>query len=199
MGKVLSIVVLISGSGSNLRALLEACDNPLFPAKIVAVGADQAADGLAHAEQFGVPIFVVEPGLFPSRDKWSEMLLQNVKYHNPDLVVLAGFMKVLPESFVSELSPNLINLHPSLLPAFPGAHAVRDALAAGVSTTGATVHIVDAGVDTGPVLAQREVAIAAGISEADLHEQIKTVERALIVDVVAEIAEGKLILSERAN
>lgn len=196
---MLSIVVLISGSGSNLRALLEACDNPLFPAKIVAVGADQAADGLAHAEQFGVPTFVVEPGLFPSRDKWSEMLLQNVKYHNPDLVVLAGFMKVLPESFVSELSPNLINLHPSLLPAFPGAHAVRDALAAGASTTGATVHIVDAGVDTGPVLAQREVAIAAGISEADLHEQIKTVERALIVDVVAEIAEGKLILSERAN
>lgn len=196
---MLSIVVLISGSGSNLRALLEACDNPLFPAKIVAVGADQAAAGLAHAEQFGVPTFVVEPGLFPSRDKWSEMLLQNVKYHNPDLVVLAGFMKVLPESFVSELSPNLINLHPSLLPAFPGAHAVRDALAAGVSTTGATVHIVDAGVDTGPVLAQREVAIAAGISEADLHEQIKTVERALIVDVVAEIAEGKLILSERAN
>ncbi|MEY5023343.1 MAG: hypothetical protein RL569_256 [Actinomycetota bacterium] len=196
---MLSIVVLISGSGSNLRALLEACDNPLFPAKIVAVGADQAADGLAHAEQFGVPTFVVEPGLFPSRDKWSEMLLQNVKYHNPDLVVLAGFMKVLPESFVSELSPNLINLHPSLLPAFPGAHAVRDALAAGASTTGATVHIVDAGVDTGPVLAQREVAIAAGISEADLHEQIKTIERALIVDVVAEIAEGKLILSERAN
>lgn len=196
---MLSIVVMISGSGSNLRALLEACDNPLFPAKIVAVGADQAADGLAHAEQFGVPTFVVEPGLFPSRDKWSEMLLQNVKYHNPDLVVLAGFMKVLPESFVSELSPNLINLHPSLLPAFPGAHAVRDALAAGVSTTGATVHIVDAGVDTGPVLAQREVAIAAGISEADLHEQIKTIERALIVDVVAEIAEGKLILSERAN
>ncbi len=196
---MLSIVVLISGSGSNLRALLEACDNPLFPAKIVAVGADQAADGLAHAEQFGVSTFVVEPGLFPSRDKWSEMLLQNVKYHNPDLVVLAGFMKVLPESFVSELSPNLINLHPSLLPAFPGAHAVRDALAAGVSTTGATVHIVDAGVDTGPVLAQREVAIAAGISEADLHEQIKTIERALIVDVVAEIAEGKLILSERAN
>ncbi|MEY4410223.1 MAG: hypothetical protein RLZ99_696 [Actinomycetota bacterium] len=196
---MLSIVVLISGSGSNLRALLGACDNPLFPAKILAVGADQAADGLAHAEQFGVPTFVVEPGLFSSRENWSEMLLQNVKYHNPDLVVLAGFMKVLPESFVSALSPNLINLHPSLLPAFPGAHAVRDALASGASTTGATVHIVDAGVDTGPVLAQREVAISDGVSEADLHEQIKTVERALIVDVVAEIAEGKLILSERAN
>ncbi|MDH4397920.1 MAG: phosphoribosylglycinamide formyltransferase [Actinomycetota bacterium] len=196
---MLSILVLISGSGSNLKALLEACDNPLFPAKILAVGADNPAPGLAHAEQFGVPTFVVEPGLFESRGEWSEMLLENVRYHNPDLVVLAGFMKVLPENFVSALSPNLINMHPSLLPAFPGAHAVRDALAAGANTTGATVHIVDAGVDTGPVLAQREVAIAAGVSETELHEQIKAVERTLIVEVVAEIAEGKLNLSERAN
>lgn len=196
---MLSIVVLISGSGSNLKALLEACDNPLFPAKILAVGADNPAAGLAHAEQFGVPTFVVEPGLFESRGEWSEMLLENVRYHNPDLVVLAGFMKVLPENFVSALSPNLINMHPSLLPAFPGAHAVRDAIAAGANTTGATVHIVDAGVDTGPVLAQREVAIPAGISESELHEQIKAVERTLIVEVVAEIAEGKLNLSERAN
>ncbi len=196
---MLSIVVLISGSGSNLKALLEACDNPLFPAKILAVGADNPAPGLAHAEQFGVPTFVVEPGLFDSREQWSEMLLQNVKYHNPDLVVLAGFMKVLPANFVAALSPNLINLHPSLLPAFPGAHAVRDALAAGADKTGATVHIVDAGVDTGPVLAQREVAVTAGISESELHEQIKVVERSLIVDVVAEIAEGKLSLGERAN
>ncbi len=196
---MLSIVVLISGSGSNLRALLEACDNPLFPAKILAVGADNAASGLAHAEQFGVPTFVVEPGLFASRDDWSEMLLKNVQYHKPDLVVLAGFMKVLPAGFVSALSPNLINMHPSLLPAFPGAHAVRDALAAGATQTGATVHIVDAGVDTGPVLAQREVAIPSGISESDLHEQIKIVERALIVEVIAEVAEGKLNLAERAN
>ena len=196
---MLSIVVLISGSGSNLKALLEACDNPLFPAKILAVGADNPAPGLAHAEQFGVPTFVVEPGLFGSRGEWSEMLLENVRYRNPDLVVLAGFMKVLPENFVSALSPNLINLHPSLLPAFPGAHAVRDALAAGANTTGATVHIVDAGVDTGPVLAQREVPIPAGVSDTELHEQIKAVERALIVEVIAEIAEGKLNLSERAN
>jgi phosphoribosylglycinamide formyltransferase-1 len=196
---MLSIVVLISGSGSNLKALLEACDNPLFPAKILAVGADNPAAGLAHAEQFGVPTFVVEPGLFGSRGEWSEMLLENVRYHNPDLVVLAGFMKVLPENFVSALSPNLINMHPSLLPAFPGAHAVRDALAAGANTTGATVHIVDAGVDTGPVLAQREVAIPAGVTETELHEQIKAVERALIVEVIAEIAEGKLNLAERAN
>ena len=196
---MLSIVVLISGSGSNLRALLEACDNPLFPAKILAVGSDQAADGLSHAEEYGVPTFVVEPELFDSRDQWSEVLLRNVQYHNPDLVVLAGFMKVLPAGFVSALSPNLINMHPSLLPAFPGAHAVRDAINAGASVTGATVHIVDAGVDTGPVLVQREVAVASGISESDLHEQIKAIERALIVEVVSEIAEGKLNLAERAN
>ena len=196
---MLSIVVLISGSGSNLRALLEACDNPLFPAKILAVGSDKAAEGLSHAEEYGVPTFVVEPELFDSREKWSEVLLRNVQYHNPDLVVLAGFMKVLPARFVSALSPNLINMHPSLLPAFPGAHAVRDAIAAGASVTGATVHIVDAGVDTGPVLAQREVAVATGISESDLHEQIKAIERALIVEVVSEIAEGKLNLAERAN
>ena len=196
---MLSIVVLISGSGSNLRALLEACDNPLFPAKILAVGSDKAAEGLSHAEEYGVPTFVVEPELFDSRDQWSEVLLRNVQYHNPDLVVLAGFMKVLPAGFVSALSPNLINMHPSLLPAFPGAHAVRDAINAGASVTGATVHIVDAGVDTGPVLVQREVAVASGISESDLHEQIKAIERAMIVEVVSEIAEGKLNLAERAN
>ncbi len=196
---MLSIVVLISGSGSNLRALLEACDNPLFPAKILAVGADNPAAGLAHAEQFGVPTFVVEPGLFDSRVTWAEVLLRNLEYHKPDLVVLAGFMKVLPAGFVAALSPNIINLHPSLLPAFPGAHAVRDALSAGADATGATVHIVDAGVDTGPILAQQEIAIPAGISEPDLHEQIKTIERSLIVEVVSQIAEGKLNLSERSS
>jgi phosphoribosylglycinamide formyltransferase-1 len=196
---MLSIVVLISGSGSNLLALLEACDNPLFPAKILAVGADNPAAGLAHAEQFGVPTFVVEPGLFDSRENWAEVLLRNLEYHKPDLVVLAGFMKVLPAGFVTALSPNIINLHPSLLPAFPGAHAVRDALSAGASSTGATVHIVDTGVDTGPILAQREIAIPAGISQSDLHEQIKTIERSLIVEVVSQIAEGKLNLSERSS
>jgi phosphoribosylglycinamide formyltransferase-1 len=196
---MLSIVVLISGSGSNLRALLEACDNPLFPAKILAVGADNPAAGLSHAEEFGVPTFVVEPELFDSRDAWAEVLLRNVQYHNPDLVVLAGFMKVLPAGFVAALSPKIINLHPSLLPAFPGAHAVRDVLSAGADATGATVHIVDVGVDTGPVLAQREIPIPAGIKASDLHEQIKIIERSLIIEVVSQIAEGKLNLSERAN
>lgn len=193
---MLSIVVMISGSGSNLRALLEACDNPLFPARILAVGADNPAPGLAHAEQFGVPTFVVEPGRFESREAWAEVLLQNVEYHKPDVVVLAGFMKILPANFVSALSPRLINLHPSLLPAFPGAHAVRDALQAGATTTGTTVHLVDTGVDTGPIIRQTEIAIASGISEADLHEQIKVLERVQIVDVVRDIAEGRIDLQK---
>lgn len=193
---MLSIVVLISGSGSNLRALLEACDNPLFPARILAVGADNPADGLAHAEQFGVPTFVVEPSRFESREAWAEMLLKNVQFHKPDVVVLAGFMKILPANFVTALSPKLINLHPSLLPNFPGAHAVRDALASGASSTGSTVHIVDTGVDTGPIIRQTELAIQAGMGEAELHEQIKVVEREQIVDVIKDIAEGKIDLEK---
>ena len=191
---MLSIVVLISGSGSNLRALLEACDNPLFPAKILGVGADSACSGLEHAEQFGVPTFVVDPKEFPSRELWAERLGESIGFLNPDLVVLAGFMKVLPAGFVSRFSQNLINLHPSLLPKFPGAHAVEDALAAGESVTGSTIHIVDQGVDTGPVLSQREVSIAQGETKAELHERIKAIERVHIVDVVRDIAEQKIKL-----
>lgn len=191
---MLSLVVLVSGSGSNLKALLEACDNPLFPAKVLAVGSDKPAEGLAHAEQFGVPTFVVEPGKFESKEHWAEVLLSNVLFHKPDLVVLAGFMRVLPENFVSAPSPKIINLHPSLLPEFPGAHAVRDALAAGATQTGSTIHIVDAGVDTGPVISQRSLHITPGISEAELHEQIKEIEREHLVSIVREIAEGKLEL-----
>ena len=193
---MLSIVVLVSGSGSNLRALLEACDNPLFPARILAVGADNPAPGLDHAEQFGVPTFVVEPSRFDSRDAWAEVLLKNVEFHKPDVVVLAGFMKILPPAFVAALSPRLINMHPSLLPDFPGAHAVRDALAAGATKTGTTVHVVDAGVDTGPVIRQSEIAITPGISESELHEQIKVLEREQIVEVIRDIAEGRVDLQK---
>jgi len=192
---VLSVVVLISGAGSNLRALLDACESPLFPAKIRAVGADNPATGLEHAELFGVPTFVVDPSRFESREAWAEALLSNVKHFYPDLVVLAGFMRILPANFVQALSPNLINTHPSLLPAFPGAHAVRDALSAGAKTTGVTVHVVDEGVDTGPQLAQREVQVEDNDDEAALHERIKVVERELLVDVVRQIAEQKLQLS----
>jgi phosphoribosylglycinamide formyltransferase 1 len=196
---MLSIVVLISGSGSNLRALLEACDNPLYPAKILAVGADSPATGLEHAEEFGVPTFVVSQANFDSREAWADRVLDHVKFANPDLVVLAGFMKVLPEGFVSALSPRLINLHPSLLPEFPGAHAVRDALAAGAQKTGSTIHIVDSGVDTGPVISRREIDIRPGESEHELHERIKKVERSHLVDVVRDVAEQKIKLEEIAS
>jgi phosphoribosylglycinamide formyltransferase-1 len=196
---MLSIVVLVSGSGSNLRALLEATENPLFGAKIVAVGADNPADGLAHAEHFGVPTFVVSPGAFDSREKWADVLLANVNHFKPDLVVLAGFMRILPANFVSALSPNLINTHPSLLPNFPGAHAVRDALEAKATTTGVTIHVVDEGVDTGPHIAQASVEVKADDSEYDLHERIKVVERELLIATVRQIAEKKIHLPSLAK
>lgn len=187
---MLSVVVLISGSGSNLRALLEACDNPLFPARILAVGADNPASGLAHAEQFGVPTFVVELERFASRSQWAAMLQKNIEFFSPDLVVLAGFMKVLPAEFVHHFRGRLINLHPSLLPDFPGAHAVRDALAAGAKVTGTTIHLVDEGVDTGTILRQAELEIPSGITEAELHERIKELERDQLVNLVRDLAEG---------
>ena len=191
---MLSVVVLISGSGSNLRALLEACDNPLYPARILAVGSETAAQGLAHAEEFGVPTFVVELDRFSSREAWAEMLKNNIDFFKPDLVVLAGFMKVLPASFVKHFQGRMVNLHPSLLPEFPGAHAVRDALAAGVTVTGTTIHLVDEGVDTGKILRQTQLAIPQGISEFDLHEQIKELEREQLVTLVRDLAEGTLSL-----
>ena len=186
---MLSVVVLISGGGSNLRAILDATKNPMYPIKVLAVGADKPAEGLAHADLFGVSTFVVEPGLFDSREAWARVLLSSIKHFDPDLVVLAGFMKILPPEFVQALSPNLINTHPSLLPNFPGAHAVRDAIAAGATSTGVTIHVVDEGVDTGPNLAQREVAILLGETELELHERIKVVERDLLVSVLQQIAE----------
>ena len=196
---MLSIVVLISGSGSNLRALLEACDNPLFPAKVLAVGSDAAATGLEHAEQFGIPTFVVQPELFESKQAWSERILDHINLVSPDLVVLAGFMKILPANFVSSLSPRLINLHPSLLPEFKGAHAIADALAAGATKTGSTIHVVDTGVDTGPIISQRELEIFPGETKAQLTERIKAVEHEHLVQVVRDIAEQKIKLEEVAR
>lgn len=191
-----SVVVLISGNGSNLRALLTAAASPLYPAKVVAVGSDQAASGLEHAEEFGVPTFVVENGRFDTREAWAEVLLSNIEFHKPDLVVLAGFMKLLPANIVNALKPRMINLHPSLLPDFPGAHAVADALAAGTEVTGATIHIVDEGVDTGEILTQASIPVSPGISETELHEQIKLVEREQLVRVVQDIATGALLLPQ---
>lgn len=191
---MLSVVVLISGSGSNLLALLKASENPLYPAKIVAVGSDKDAAGLAHAELFEVDTFVVEPDRFANRDQWAKTLLDSVLHHQPDLVVLAGFMKILPANFVTALKGKLINTHPSLLPQFPGAHAVRDALAAGVTKTGVTIHKVDEGVDTGEIIIQQEILVELGDTEQTLHERIKVVERELLVSTVEDIASRRIVL-----
>ena len=185
---MLSVVVLISGSGSNLRALLEATKNPLFPARVLAVGSDKPASGLEHADLFGVPTFVLEEKHFSNREAWAEKLAENISHLNPDLLVLAGFMKVLPRSFVSKFSPRIINIHPALLPSYPGAHAVRDALADGAKQTGATIHIVDEGIDTGPVLAQQALTIYPSDDEGSLHERIKAIEHKLLVETVRDLA-----------
>lgn len=185
---MISVVVLISGSGSNLLSLLQKSENPLYPAKIVAVGSDRDAPGLEHAELYEVDTFVVSPERFTSKELWAQTLLANVEHHQPDLVVLAGFMKVLPTNLVSALKGKLINIHPSLLPEFKGAHAVRDALAAGVSKTGVTIHYVDEGVDTGEIIVQTEVAIEPKDNEASLHERIKIVEHQLLASTIEQIA-----------
>lgn len=193
---MLSVVVLISGTGSNLLALLKAADSPLYPVRILAVGSDKAAEGLAHADLFGVPTFVVDPERFDGVESWSEKLKENILHFNPDLLVLAGFMKILPPSFVEASGSNIVNTHPSLLPLFPGAHAVRDALAAGVRETGVTIHIVDNGVDTGPIIASKTVTVMPADDEATLHERIKVVERELLVETVAGIAEKRIELAK---
>ncbi len=196
---MLKVVVLISGGGSNLKALLEAAQSDEYPARIVAVGSDTDATGLDYAREAGIPSFIVRPRDHGSREAWGEALAARIREHlagdEQGLVVSAGLMRVLPAPFVREFSPRLINTHPALLPLFPGAHAVRDALAAGAVRTGVTVHIIDEGVDTGPALRQRAVTILADESEAELHERIKQLERPLLVETVREIATGELDLS----
>lgn len=196
---MLSLVVLISGGGSNLRALLEVSEDAEFPARVVAVGADRPADGFAHAEVFGIPTFSAALENFASREEWGDELLAQIQMWQPDLVVLSGFMRLLPPRVVEALSPNLINTHPAYLPEFPGAHAVRDAMQAGVTESGASVIVVDNGVDTGPIISQQRVSVKRGDTEATLHERIKFVERDLLVQAILDIANGHIDLKELAS
>lgn len=183
------VVVLVSGSGTLLQALLDVAGRPDFPARIAAVGADRGGiEGLARADRAGVPSFVVCLGDYPDRAAWDGALTAAVAAHEPDLVVSAGFMKILGPAFLGRFAGRVLNTHPALLPAFPGAHAVADALAYGVKVTGCTVHLVDAGVDTGPIVAQEAVPIEPGEDADKLHERIKVVERRLLVDVIERIA-----------
>jgi phosphoribosylglycinamide formyltransferase-1 len=185
------LVVLVSGSGTLLQALLDAPSAELG-AEVLAVGSDRAGVvGLRRAEAADVPTFIIPPDDYPDRHSWDVALAENVAAYSPDLVVSAGFMRILGPSFLARFPQRVVNTHPALLPSFPGAHAVRDALAYGVTLTGCTVHLVDEGVDTGPVLAQEAVPVEPGDDEDSLHERVKVVERRLLVEVVARLARSE--------
>lgn len=193
---VLQLVVLISGTGSNLRALLEASEDAEFPARVVAIGADREADGLGLGEEFGIPTFIVPFTAYPDRDAWGEALIEQVRHWQPDLVILSGLMRLVPPAVVEAFSPNLINTHPAYLPEFPGAHGVREALAAGVDQTGASLIVVDNSMDGGPIIAQERVPVLPGDTEQSLHDRIKPVERRLLIQAVLDIANAHLDLKE---
>lgn len=181
------VVVLASGTGSLLANLLEAAVDD-FPARVVAVGTDRQCAALDIAAASSVPGYTVRLGDYDDRAAWDAAITEATAAHEPDLVVSAGFMKILGVQFLSRFPGRVLNTHPALLPAFPGAHAVADALECGVKVTGCTVHLVDAGMDTGPILAQQAVAVRDDDDEATLHERIKIVERQLLVDVVKALA-----------
>ncbi|MGV0773823.1 phosphoribosylglycinamide formyltransferase [Mycobacterium syngnathidarum] len=181
------LVVLASGTGSLLASLLAAAGDD-YPARVVAVGTDRNCAALDIAASAGVPSYTVRLGDHPDREAWDAALTAATAEHEPDLVVSAGFMKILGAQFLSRFPGRVVNTHPALLPAFPGAHAVPEALAYGVRVTGCTVHLVDSGMDTGPILAQQAVEVLDDDTEETLHERIKVVERRLLVDVLAALA-----------
>lgn len=189
------VVVLASGTGSNLAALLARHEDPAYGVRVVGVVSDRPdARALEVAREAGVPTAVVRLGDFDDRADWDEAVTRATAVFEPDLVVLAGFMKILGAPFLERFGGVAINTHPALLPSFPGTHGVRDALAHGVKVTGCTVMLVDAGVDTGPILAQRAVEVFDGDDEATLHARVKAVETPLLVDTVGRIARGELTL-----
>jgi phosphoribosylglycinamide formyltransferase-1 len=192
-----TVVVLASGTGSLLRALIEAATAPEYPATVVAVGVDRVCQATEHAAAAGIPVFRMAVPDFPDRAAWDVALTDAVAAYEPDFVVSAGFMKILGPVFLARYGGRIINTHPALLPAFPGAHGVRDALAYGVKITGSTVHLVDSGIDTGPILAQEAVPVLDDDDEATLHERIKVVERRLLAEVVAAVATRGIVSDGR--
>lgn len=183
------LLVLVSGSGTLLQALIDAAGSGQLPARVVAVGADrEGVVGLDRARAAGIPTFVEPVSAHADRSAWDTALAEHIREHCPDLVVTAGFMKLLGPAVLGEWT--VLNTHPALLPAFPGAHGVRDALAHGVKVTGSTAHLVDAGMDTGPIIDQRVVAVTDDDTEESLHERIKAVERSMLVEVITAMAAG---------
>ena len=183
------LVVLVSGAGTNLQALMDACASESYGARVVAVGADR--DGiaaLARARAAGIATFTLRIRDFPARKDWDRALTAACAGFEPDLIVLAGFMKLVGADFLDRCGGRVINTHPALLPSFPGMHGVRDTLEYGAKISGCTVFLVDAGTDSGPVIAQAAVPVHDDDDEAVLHERIKVTERALLVGTVGRMA-----------
>jgi phosphoribosylglycinamide formyltransferase-1 len=195
------LVVLVSGAGTNLQAMLDACADPGYGAQVVAVGADRAGvPALDRAARAGVPAFVHRVADYPDRADWDRALTASCAEAQPDLIVLAGFMKLVGKDFLAAFDGRVINTHPALLPAFPGMHGVRDALEHGVKLTGCTVFLVDAGTDTGPVLAQAAVPVLDDDDEATLHERVKVTERQLLVETVGRmVRDGWTVTGRKAR
>ena len=193
--------MLVSGGGTNLQALLDAAADPSYGAEVVAVGADRdRIEGLARAERAGVPTFVRKVGQFTSRGHWDSTLTDTVAAFDPDLVVLAGFMKLVGPEFLGKFAGRVVNTHPALCPSFPGTTVPADALAHGVMVTGATLFVVDEGVDTGPIIAQRAVPVEEGDDVGSLHDRIKLAERTMLVETVGRIArEGFTIIDRKVR
>jgi phosphoribosylglycinamide formyltransferase 1 len=190
--------VLVSGGGTNLQALLDASADPSYGATVVAVGADRDdIEGLARAERAGVPTFVRKVGQFTSRGHWDSTLTDTVAAFEPDLVVLAGFMKLVGPEFLGRFAGRVVNTHPALCPSFPGTSGPADALAYGVKVTGATLFVVDEGVDTGPIIAQTVVPVEDDDDVESLHERIKVAERRMLVDSVGRIARDGFSINDR--
>jgi phosphoribosylglycinamide formyltransferase-1 len=191
--------VLVSGTGTTLQALLDASDDPVWGAQVVAVGADRPGTlGEKRAADRGIPTFVLPVADFASREEWDAALADAVAAYQPTLVVSAGFMKLVSQAFLDRFP--MVNTHPALLPSFPGMHGARDALEHGVKVTGCTLFLVDAGVDTGPIVAQAAVPVLDGDDEATLHERIKVAERAMLVDAVGRMArEGFTVTGRRVT
>jgi phosphoribosylglycinamide formyltransferase-1 len=192
------LVVLVSGAGTNLQALIDACSDPAYGARIVAVGADRdGIEGLARAERAGIPTFVRKVGQFSSREHWDLTMTDTVAAFEPDLIISAGFMKLAGKVFLERFPQRYLNTHPALLPSFPGMHGAADALEYGVKVTGATLFVVDEGVDTGPIVAQAVVPVEDDDDVETLHERIKVAERTMLVDTVGRMAREGFTITGR--
>ena len=198
LGRAARLVVLISGSGTLLQALIDACADPAYGAKIVAVGSDRAGiEGLERAARANIPTFIEPLQDHPLRAEWDRALTADVASYEPDLVISAGFMKLVGPEFLARFEGRMINTHPTLLPSFPGVHGPRDALAYGVKITGATVFLVDAGIDSGVILDQRAVPVADDDTVESLHERIKAAEREMLITIIHQLATRSWRVADR--